>query len=77
MDSRFPQNRSTDPGHQRKVRLLILVILAFVLVGLWTIRPDAVRAAVERMDSVFGRSNDVSHQAPMRAEQPEKADSGT
>ena len=77
MESPIPQNRSTDPGHQRKVRVLVLVILAFVLLGLWTIRPDAVRAAVERMDSVFGRSNDTSHQAPMRAEEPEKADSGT
>jgi len=76
VETRMPQNRSTDPSHRRKVRLLILVILAFVLVGLWTIHPDAVRAAVERMDTMFARPKDVSHQAPAHAEQPAKPASG-
>jgi len=76
MDSPNPQNRATDPGFRRRASLLVLVILVFGLIGIWTIRPDAVRAAVERLDSMFGRKNDVSQQAPASAPRPSKPSSG-
>jgi len=72
MDSRVPQNRSTDSGHRRRVRLLVLMILVFTLIAIWTIRPDAVRAAVEHMDSMFGRKADATRQLPAPARQPAK-----
>ncbi|HTQ86022.1 MAG TPA: hypothetical protein VMI93_07415 [Candidatus Solibacter sp.] len=71
-----PQTRSTDPEHRRTARLLVLVTFFFVLVGMWTIRPDAVRAAVDRMESLLGRKTDASHEPPAPIQQPAKPNSG-
>ena len=60
MNSVSPRTRSTDPEHRRTARLLVLLIFFFVLIGMWTIRPHAVRAAVDRMESVLGRTTSSS-----------------
>jgi hypothetical protein len=76
MDPYCPQNRSTDPEYRRRVRLLVLVILVFSLVAIWTIRPDAVRAAVDRMDSMLGRKIDASRPPPAPVSRASKPSSG-
>lgn len=64
MDSYPPPSPTLAPDTRRTARVLILVILAFVLVALWTIRPNAVRAAVDRMESLIGRSSDAAVEQP-------------
>jgi hypothetical protein len=76
MDRNVPQTRSTDPQHRRRARLLVLLILVFGLVALWTIRPSAVRAAVHHMESMLGGKSDASHVAPVPPRQPSKSHSG-
>ena len=56
MDPCSSRTPSVEPEHGHRARLLVLLILVFTLVALWTIRPDAVRAAIERMESLLGRT---------------------
>ena len=64
MDPYSPQTRSTDPEHRRRARLLVLMILVSGLVALWTIRPDAVRAAVDRMESLLVHRSSAAEPPP-------------
>jgi len=64
MDSYSPQPPAVGPDNRGITRKLILVILLFCLVGLWTIRAHAVRAAVDRMESMLGRKSDVPATPP-------------
>ncbi len=76
MDSYCPRTRSTDPEHRYRARMLVLLILAFTLVAIWTIRPHAVRAAVDRMETILGAKTDASGVAPAPARPVAKPHSG-
>jgi hypothetical protein len=76
MHPNHPKTRSTDPEHRRRARLLLLVTLVFVFVGLCTIRPQAVRAAVNRMESLLGVKTDAPRSAPVPPRQSSKPNAG-
>jgi len=76
METYSPQTRSNDPEHRRRARLLVLVILLFGLVAVWTIRPHAVRAAVHQMEAMIGRRAEAPR-TPVPAAQSSKPHSGT
>jgi hypothetical protein len=59
MDSYLPQFPAPTPDNRGNARKLVLLILVFVLLGLCTIRPHAVRAAVDRMESLLGHKRDA------------------
>jgi len=56
MDTSSSQIPPIEHEHGHRARLLVLLILVFTLVALWTISPHAVRAAVDRMDSLLGHT---------------------
>jgi len=55
---------SIEPEHGHRARLLFLVILVFTLVALWTISPHAVRAALDRMESLLGHTAHAAASPP-------------
>ncbi len=56
MDPDCSQIPSFEPENGHRARLLVLLILVFTLVALWTVSPDAVRAAINRMELLLGRT---------------------
>ncbi len=74
MDPYSPELSAIGPENRGAARKLILLILVFVLLGLCTIRPQAVRAAFDRMESLMGRHNERAAGAKAPAPAPSTAD---
>jgi HEAT repeats len=64
MDPYSPQPSAFEPENRGTARKLILLILVFFLLGLCTIRPNAVRAAFNHMESLMGRRAEAAPPAP-------------
>jgi hypothetical protein len=64
MDSDSPQFPAHELDNRPRTRMLVLMILVYCLAGLWTIRPQAVHAAVHRMEAMLGLHAKAAAAAP-------------
>jgi len=74
MDANSPGSPQWEPENRRTIRRLCLLIVTFCLLAVCTVRPHAVRAAMEEFESMMGRKSDtapaVPAKVPRRAQGP-------
>jgi HEAT repeat protein len=66
MDAHSPGPPEFQPDNRRVIRRLGLLIAAFCLLGVSTVRPHAVRAAVDELESMMGRKSEAMPAVPAK-----------